>query len=249
MLWVFSTCLLKESGVETTDIFQEGGNLTWDWQRYLLNVRRAPNFQPSAQPQNSCWMHSVCVRVRKLMSVCCGCGTLKITQQGNLTQCPPFDLLWGCTCFSVSQLAFVQPVSHAAISLRSALNYSGFFQVLSASVYHIGKAVIPPGAVRTGLACPHHCKSVCDSVVQHLRLWSWSWRLSLDEKCLSAEVLLQGYMCKQSVPPIKITPPWEAAPGGALCTSLCRQRCELTEEAARIWFLHGKPPWLFSTGQ
>jgi len=44
-------------------------------------------------------------------------------------------------------------------------------------------------------------------------------------------------------------PPGDAAPGGAIYTSLHRQRCELSEEAARLWFLDGKLLGLFSTRQ
>lgn len=55
--------------------------------------------------------------------------------------------------------------------------------------------------------------------------------------------------CEQSLPSVRINPPGEAALGGAICTSLHRQRCELSEEAARLCFLLGKPPGLFSTGE
>lgn len=62
-------------------------------------------------------------------------------------------------CFSMSLLAFVQPTSHEAVSLCSALNYSSFFQdSLPQPASKMGKAVILSGAARTGLACPHHCK-------------------------------------------------------------------------------------------
>lgn len=56
-------------------------------------------------------------------------------------------------------------------------------------------------------------------------------------------------MCKQLTSSISINILGEEALGGAICTSSHRQRCELSEEAARLLFLDGKPPGFFSTRQ
>lgn len=56
-------------------------------------------------------------------------------------------------------------------------------------------------------------------------------------------------MCKHCLSRAETKPLGEAAPGGAICASLQRQRCELSEEAARLGFTDGKPLGLFSTRQ
>lgn len=148
--------------------------------------------------------------------------------------------------------------SNSFLSLPSALNYSSSFQALSTSlpqpVSQMGKAMIPPGAATTGLACPQSCKyRSCGNSFRAKHPGLPAVELGLRSvpgwKLPSRRGLAQRVAVQQSLPSPRINPPGEAALGGAICTSLRRERCELSEEAARLWFLLGKPPGLFSSRQ
>lgn len=197
----------------------------------------------------------------QLLSTLCVCKLMSFCALWDFRTFPHGVISHTVHGLARSALGLVPPCwsSHNSfLRLPSALNYSSFFQALSTSppqpVSQMGKAVIPPSAARAGLACPRNCKCwSCGNSFRPKRPRLPAVGLRLRSvprwKLPSRRGFAQRVAEQQSLPSVRINPPGEAALGVAICTSLQRQKCELSEEAARLRFLLGKPPGLFSTGQ